>query len=66
MTLLKIAMILLLVTLVGLFIWFFWFLLLGPLILKGVFKADLDDINEKRKREECTKMDFDKWYDIYF
>ena len=65
MPLLKIAMILLLVTLVGLFIWFLWFLLLGPLILKGIFKADLDDINEKREREECTKMDFDKWYDIY-
>lgn len=65
MPLLKIAMILLLVTLVGLFIWFLWFLLLGPLILKGIFKADLDDINEKREREECTKMDFDKWYDIF-
>lgn len=65
MPLLKITMILLLVTLVGLFIWFLWFLLLGPLILKGIFKADLDDINEKREREECTKMDFDKWYDIY-
>lgn len=64
MPLLKIAMILLLVTLVGLFIWFFWFLLLGPLILKVIFNADLDDINEKRK-EECTKMDFDKWYDIF-
>lgn len=64
MPLLKIAMILLLVTLVGLFIWFLWFLLLGPLILKVIFKADLDDINEKRK-EECTKMDFDKWYDIF-
>lgn len=36
-----------------------------PLILKGIFDADLDDINEKRKDEECTKMDFDKWYDIY-
>lgn len=68
MPLLKIAMILLLVTLVGLFIWFLWFLwflLLGPLILKGIFDADLDDINEKRKGEECTKMDFDKWYDIF-
>lgn len=64
MPLLKIAMILLLVTLVGLFIWFLWFLLLGPLILKVIFNADLDDINEKRK-EECTKMDFDKWYDIF-
>lgn len=39
--------------------------MLGPLILKGIFKADLDDINEKREREECTKMDFDKWYDIF-
>lgn len=66
MPLLKIAMILLLVTLVGLFIWFLWFLLLGPLIFKGIFKADLDDINEKRKGEECTKMDFDKWYDIRY
>ena len=65
MPLLKIAMILFLVTLVGLFIWFLWFLLLGPLILKGIFDADLNDINEKRKGEECTKMDFDKWYDIF-
>ena len=65
MPLLKIAMILLLVTLVGLFIWFLWYLLLGPLIFKGIFKADLDDINEKREHEECTKMDFDKWYDIF-
>ena len=39
--------------------------MLGPLIFKGIFKADLDDINEKRKGEECTKMDFDKWYDIF-
>lgn len=65
MPLLKIAVVLLLVTLIVFAIWFLWYLLFGPLILKGIFKADLDDINEKRKREECTKMDFDKWYDIY-
>ena len=62
---LKIFVIFLLVALAGFFVWFLWFLLLGPLILKGIFKADLDDINEKREREECTKMDFDKWYDIF-
>ena len=64
MPLLKIAMILLLVALMRVLIWFFG-ILIGPLILKGIFKADLDDINDKRKGEECTKMDFDKWYDIY-
>lgn len=62
---LKIFVIFLLVALAGFCFWFLWFLLLGPLILKGIFKADLDDINEKREREECTKMDFDKWYDIF-
>ena len=62
---LKIFMILLLVALAGFFVSFLWYLLLGPLILKGIFKADLDDINEKREHEECTKMDFDKWYDIF-
>lgn len=65
MILLKIAMILLLVVLAGILIWILWGLLLGPLVFKGVFGADLDDINEKRKREECAKMDFDKWYDIF-
>lgn len=62
---LKIFMIFLLVVLAGFFVSFLWYLLLGPLILKGIFKADLDDINEKREHEECTKMDFDKWYDIF-
>lgn len=62
---LKIFVIFLLVALAGFFVSFLWYLLLGPLILKGIFDADLDDINEKRKCEECTKMDFDKWYDIY-
>lgn len=62
---LKIFLIFLLVALAGFFVSFLWYLLLGPLILKGIFKADLDDINEKRKCEECVKMDFDKWYDIY-
>lgn len=62
---LKIFMILLLVALGGFLIWLLFGLLIGPLILKGIFDADLDDINEKRKCEECTKMDFDKWYDIY-
>lgn len=64
MPLLKIALVLCLVVLMGVLIWLLWFLLLGPLILKVIFNADLDDINEKRK-EECTKMDFDKWYDIF-
>lgn len=45
--------------------WLVFGLLIGPLIFKGIFKTDLDEINEKRKREECVKMDFDKWYDIY-
>lgn len=62
---LKIFMILLLVALMGVLIWLLCGLLLGPLILKGIFDVDLDDINEKRKDEECTKMDFDKWYDIF-
>lgn len=62
---LKIFLIFLLVALAGFFVSFLWYLLFGPLILKGIFKADLDDINEKRKCEECVKMDFDKWYDIY-
>ena len=62
---LKIFVIFLLVALAGFFVSFLWYLLLGPLILKGIFKADLDDINEKREHEECTKMDFDKWYDIF-
>lgn len=62
---LKIFVIFLLVALAGFCFWFLWFLFLGPLILKGIFKADLDDINEKREYEECTKMDFDKWYDIF-
>lgn len=65
MTLLKIALFLCPVVLMGVLIWFFGFFLLGPLILKGIFDADLDNINEKRKGEECTKMDFDKWYDIF-
>ena len=65
MILLKIAMILLLVVLTGILIWLLFGLLIGPLIFKGIFGADLDDINEKREREECVKMDFDKWYDIY-
>ena len=65
MILLKIAMILLLIFLGGVLIWLLCGLLLGPLILKGIFDVDLDDINEKRKDEECTKMDFDKWYDIF-
>lgn len=63
---LKIFMILLLVALAGFFVSFLWWLLLGPLVFKGIFKADLDDINEKRKNEECVKMDFDKWYDIFY
>lgn len=62
---LKFLMILLLVALMGVLIWLLCEPLLGPLILKGIFDVDLDDINEKRKDEECTKMDFDKWYDIY-
>ena len=65
MMLLKIAMILLLVVLAGILVWLLFGLLFGPLIFKGIFGADLNDINEKRKREECVKMDFDKWYDIY-
>lgn len=65
MILLKIAMILLLIVLTGILIWLLGGLLIGPLILKGIFGADLDDIDEKRKREECAKMDFDKWYDIF-
>lgn len=63
---LKIFMIFLLVALAGFCFWFLWFFLLGPLILKGIFKANLNDINEKREHEECTKMDFDKWYDIFY
>ena len=62
---LKIFVIFLLVALAGFFVSFLWYLLLGPLVFKGIFKADLDDINEKRKCEECVKMDFDKWDDIY-
>lgn len=62
---LKISMILLLVVLGGVLIWLLFGLLIGPLVLKGIFDADLDNINEKRKHEECVKMDFDKWYDIY-
>lgn len=63
---LKIFVIFLLVALAGFCFWFLWFFLLGPLVFKGIFKADLDDINEKRKNEECVKMDFDKWYDIFY
>ena len=63
---LKIFLIFLLVALTGFCFWFFGFFLLGPLILKGIFDADLDDINEKRENEECVKMDFDKWYDIFY
>ena len=63
---LKIFLIFLLVVLAGFCFWFLWFFLLGPLILKGIFKANLNDINEKREHEECTKMDFDKWYDIFY
>nr|DAE13375.1 MAG TPA: TMEM9 [Siphoviridae sp. ctLqe90] len=62
---LKISMILFLVVLSGVLVWILFGLLIGPLILKGIFDADLDDINEKRKCEECVKMDFNKWYDIY-
>lgn len=65
MPLLKIAMILLFVALIVFAILLLWYLLLGPLILQGIFGVDLDDINEKRKCEECVKMDFDKWYDIF-
>ena len=63
---LKIFVIFLLVVLAGFCFWFLWFFLLGPLILKGIFKANLNDINEKREHEECTMMDFDKWYDIFY
>lgn len=62
---LKIFVIVLLVALMGFCVLPLWYLLLGPLVFKGIFNADLDDIKEKRKQEECTKMDFDKWYDIY-
>lgn len=62
---LKFLMILLLVAFAGFCVLFLWYLLLGDLVFKGIFKADLDDINEKREHEECTKMDFDKWYDIF-
>lgn len=65
MILLKIAMILLLVFLGGVLVWLLFGLLIGPLVFKGIFDADLDDIKEKRKYEECVKMDFDKWYDIF-
>lgn len=62
---LKIILGLVSIALTGFVVWLFFGLLIGPLIFKGIFGADLDDINEKRKREECVKMDFDKWYDIY-
>ena len=55
---LKIFAIFVLVALGGVLIWLLFGLLIGPLILKGIFDADLDDINEKRKNEECVKMDF--------
>ena len=63
---LKIFAIFVLVALGGVLIWLLFGLLIGPLILKGIFDADLDDINEKRKNEECVKMDFDKWYDVFY
>ena len=63
---LKIFAIFVLVALGGVLIWLLFGLLIGPLILKGIFDADLDDINEKRKNEECVKMDFDKWYNIFY
>ena len=63
---LKIFVIFLLVALAGFCFWFLWFVFPCPLILKGIFDADLDDINEKRENEECVKMDFDKWYDIFY
>lgn len=66
MPLLKNVMILLFVVLLVFAILFLWHLLLGPLILQGIFGIDLDDIKEKRKCEECVKMDFDKWYDIFY
>ena len=66
MPLLKIVLVLLLVVLAGFCFWFLWFFLLGPLILEGIFDADLDDINEKRENEECVKMNFDKWYNIFY
>ena len=62
---LKIFVVFLLVALAGFCFWFLWFIFPCPLILKGIFDADLDDIKEKREHEECTKMDFDKWYDIF-
>lgn len=62
---LKIVLFLVLITLGGVVVWLLFGLLIGPLIFKGIFNADLNDIAEKRKREECVKMDFDKWYDIY-
>jgi len=62
---LKIVLFLVLITLGGIAVWLLFGLLISPLIFKGIFGADLDDIEEKRKREECVKMDFDKWYDIY-
>lgn len=56
MPLLKIAMSLLLVALMGVLIWLLCGLLLGPLILKGIFDADLDDINEKREHEKMNQF----------
>lgn len=66
MVALRIVLILLCVALDGFAVWLVWGLLLGPLIFKGTFGADLEEINELRRREECVKMDFDKWYDIYW
>lgn len=62
---LKIVIFLVLIACGGVVVWLLWGILFVPLIFKGIFGADLDDINEKRKREECVKMDFDKWYDIF-
>ena len=63
---LKIFLIFLLVALTGFCFWFFFSFFFCPLILKGIFDVYFDDINEKRENEECVKMDFDKWYDIFY
>ena len=42
-----------------------WELALKPVLFNGIFGADLEGIDTKREYEECVKMDFDKWYDIF-
>ena len=55
MLLLKIALVLLLIVMIGFAIWLLCGLVLAPLIFKGIFGIDMDDIAESLKMKSVLK-----------